>query len=45
VQPEALFKAAEILEEMRDPRADEMKKKLVQEYKDSEYAAKLSGKI
>ncbi len=45
VQPEALFKAAEMLEEMRDPRADDLKKKLVQEYKDSEYAAKLSGKI
>jgi hypothetical protein len=45
VQPEALFKTAELLEEMRDPRADEVKKKLVQEYKDSEYAAKLSGKM
>ena len=45
IQPEALFKAAEILDELRDPRAEEMKKKLVQEYKDSEYAAKLSGKI
>lgn len=44
-QPEALFKAAEILDELRDPRADELRKKLVQEYKDSEYAAKLSGKI
>jgi hypothetical protein len=45
IQPEALFKAAEVLDEMRDPRADELKKKLVQEYKGSEYAAKLSGKI
>lgn len=45
MQPEALFKAAELLDEMRDPRADELKKKLTQEYKDSEYAAKLSGKI
>ncbi len=45
VQPEALFRAAEVLDEMRDPRADELKKKLVQEYKGSEYAAKLSGKI
>ncbi len=44
-QPEALYKAAEILEELRDPRADELRKKLVQEYKDSDYAAKLSGKI
>lgn len=45
VQPEALFKAAELLEEMRDARADELRKKLIQEYRDSEYAAKLSGKI
>lgn len=45
MQPEALFKAAEILDELRDARADELKKKLTQEYKDSEYAAKLSGKI
>ncbi len=45
LQPEALFKAAEILDELRDPRADELRKKLVQEYKDSEYAAKVSGKI
>lgn len=45
LQAEALFRAAEILEELRDPRADELKKRLVQEYKDSEYAARLSGKI
>jgi hypothetical protein len=45
VQPEALFKAAELLEEMRDSRADELKKRLVQEYRDRDYAAKLSGKI
>jgi outer membrane protein assembly factor BamD (BamD/ComL family) len=45
VQPEALFKAAEMLEELRDARAETLRKKLVQEYKDSEWAAKLSGKI
>ncbi|EFK97486.1 hypothetical protein LDC_0474, partial [sediment metagenome] len=45
VQPEALCKAAEMLEELRDARAETLRKKLVQEYKDSEWAAKLSGKI
>ncbi len=45
VQPEALYKAAEMLEELRDARAETLRKKLVQEYKDSEWAAKLSGKI
>jgi len=44
VQPEALFKAAELLEEMRDPRAEPLRKKLAQEYKDSEWAAKLGGR-
>ena len=45
VQPEALYRAAEMLDEMRDPRAEGMKKKLVTEYRDSEWAAKLSGKV
>ena len=45
LQPEALFKAAEVLDELRDPRADVLKKKLVREYKDSEFTSKLSGKI
>jgi hypothetical protein len=45
VQPEALFRAAEVLEKMRDPRAEAMRKKLVQDYRDSEWAAKLSGKM
>jgi tetratricopeptide (TPR) repeat protein len=45
IQPEALFKAAEVLDELRDPRADVLKRRLTQEYKDSEYAAKLGGKI
>ena len=42
--PEALFKAAELLEEMRDPRADQLRKRLAVEYKDSEWAAKLGGR-
>jgi hypothetical protein len=45
VQAEGLYRAAEILDELRDPRADVIKKKLVQEHKDSEFAAKLGGKI
>lgn len=43
VQPEALYKAAEILEEMRDPRASDLKKTLVQKYPGSEYAKKVGG--
>lgn len=45
VQPEALFRAAELLDEMRDPRAEGLRKKLVTEYKDSPYAAQLGGKM
>jgi len=44
VQPEALFKAAEMLDELRDRRAEELRKKLLQEYPGSEFAARLSGK-
>ena len=44
VQPEALFRAAELLEEMRDPRADQLRRRLAQEYKDSDWAAKLGGR-
>ena len=42
-QAEALFKAAQVLDEMRDPRAEELKKKLVSLYPDSVYAKKLGG--
>ena len=45
VQPEAIFRAAELMEELRDPRAEEMRKKLVKEYGNSEYARSLHGKI
>ena len=44
VQPEALFRAAELLEEMRDPRAESLRKKLAHDYKDSEWTAKLGGR-
>lgn len=43
LQPEALYKAATLLEELRDPRAAELKKKLVQEYGSSPYAKKVAG--
>ena len=43
--PEALYKAAEILEETRDPRADQLRKRLAAEYRDSEWAAKLGGRF
>lgn len=45
VQPEALYRAAEMLDELRDARAEVLRKRLVQEYRDSEWAAKLSGKM
>ena len=45
VHPEALFKAAQLLDEMRDPRADELKRKLVSMYPDSPYARKLGGQL
>jgi tetratricopeptide (TPR) repeat protein len=43
--PEALYKAAQLLGEMRDPRADELKKKLVTLYPGSGYAKKLGGQM
>jgi tetratricopeptide (TPR) repeat protein len=44
IQPEALFKAAEALEKLRDPRAKSLYAKLQQEYAGSPYAAKAAGK-
>ena len=43
VRPEALFKAAELLDELKkdDPRAEDLRKQLREEFKDSEFAAKL----
>jgi len=45
VQPEALFKAAQALEEMRDPRAREMYQRLVQEFGGSPFAQQARGKL
>lgn len=42
-QPEALFKAAQLFDELRDPRAEELKKRLRARYPDSPYARKLGG--
>ncbi len=43
VQPEALYKAVQLLDEMRDPRADDLRKRLMANYPDSSYARKLGG--
>jgi tetratricopeptide (TPR) repeat protein len=40
IHPEALYKAAEVLDEMRDPRAAEMRKKLKAQYPGSSWAKK-----
>lgn len=45
VMPEALFKAAETLEAMRNPKAKEMYKRIVDEYGSSPYAQQARGKI
>ena len=42
-QPEALFKAAQLFDEMRESRAEELKKRLRANYPDSPYARKLGG--
>lgn len=42
-QPEALFKAAQLFDEMRDPRAEDLKRMLRARYPDSPYARKLGG--
>ncbi len=42
-QPEALFKAAQLFDEMRDPRAEILKKRLRANFPDSPYARKLGG--
>lgn len=42
-QPEALFKAAQLFDEMRDPRAEDLRKRLRANYPDSPYARKLGG--
>jgi tetratricopeptide (TPR) repeat protein len=43
LQPEALYKSAVLLDELRDPRAAELKKKLAQDYGASPYAKKMTG--
>lgn len=45
VQPEATFKAGVALEEMRDQRAQEMFRKVVEEYGDSPYAQQARAKL
>jgi hypothetical protein len=43
VQPEALYKGVILLDEMRHPRADDLRKRLMSSYPDSSYARKLGG--
>lgn len=45
IQGEACFKAAQALEQLRDPRAKEMYAKVVNEYGTSPYAAAAKGKM
>ena len=45
VQPEALFKAASALEKLRDTRARELYRELVEKYPSSSYAARARKKI
>ena len=45
VQPEALFKAADALEKLRDARSKEMFRRLVDEYPDSPEAAAAKGRM
>jgi len=42
-KPEALFKAAQLLDEMREPRAEDLKKRLRANYPESPYVRKLGG--
>ena len=44
VQPEALFKAADALEKLRDARAKDLYKKIVADYSDSPFAAQARAK-
>lgn len=41
VQPEALYNVVELLDKAKDPRAEEFRKILVNDYKNSEFAAKV----
>jgi tetratricopeptide (TPR) repeat protein len=45
VQPEALFKAGEALDEMRDPRANSMYERIVEDYSGSPFAQQARGKL
>ena len=45
IQGEAHFKAAAALEQLRDPRAKELYKKVATQFKASPYAAQAAGKL
>jgi len=42
-QPEALFRAAELMDKARDPRGAELRNKLIQEYPGNEFAVKAAA--
>jgi hypothetical protein len=42
-QPEALYQAAELLDKAKDPRAAELRKILLQDFKTSEWAGKVKS--
>ncbi len=45
IHPEALFKGAQLLDELRDSRADGLRKRLVAKYPASAYARRLNGQM
>ncbi|MEI6514855.1 MAG: hypothetical protein WCO77_02660 [bacterium] len=45
LQPEALFKAADLMDKARDPRGMDFRKKLVKDYPGNEFSAKASAAI
>ncbi len=45
LQPEALFKAADLLDKARDPRGMDYRKKLIKDFPGNEYATKASAAI
>lgn len=45
IQPEALFKAAEMMDAMRDPRGADLRKRLAQKFPDTEYGRKAAASM
>ena len=45
MQPEALFRAAELMDVIRDPRATDLRKRLTQKYPNTDFARKAGGQL